>query len=174
MDVRMPDPGAELPAVAQLLAEYATTPEVALSAAVVLADVARWPGPFAPPSGGFWVAASGPELAGCAGLRPHGPGAGELARVYVRPGFRGQGIGRRLVERALAAASAAGYARVVLDTLPGLEASVRLYTSLGFAPVEPWAGAPPGALCLSREVVGAATGRAPDQEWLSDGGHAGG
>lgn len=153
MVIRSPDVPAEWGVVAQLLEEYATTPEVGLSAAGVLGEVAVWPGPFGPPGGGFWVVDAGPQLAGCVGLRPHGPHTGELGRLYVRPQFRGRGLGRLLVERALAEASRVGYSRVVLDTVPALAASLRLYRSLGFAPVEPWPGAAAGAICLGREVI---------------------
>ena len=40
--------------------------------------------------------------------------------------------------------------RVVLDTVPALAASLRLYTGLGFVPIEPWAGVASGAICLAR------------------------
>ena len=160
MVIRSPDVPRELPAVAELLSEYATTPEVQLSAAQVLGEVAEWPGPFAPP-GGFWVAESRGDLVGCIGLRPHGPATGELGRLYVRPLFRGRGVGRLLVEQALAAAADAGYRRVVLDTVPALAASLRLYSSLGFVPIEPWAGLATGTICLGRMVVPAQPGGAP-------------
>ena len=162
MVIRSPDVATELPAVTRLLSEYATTPEVGLSAARVLGEVAVWPGPFAPP-GGFWVAESGGGLVGCIGLRPHGRDAGELGRLYVRPPSRGRGLGRLLVERALEAAADAGYVRVVLDTVPALAASLRLYTALGFVPIEPWAGVASGAICLGREVVRARPGVEPDR-----------
>src|SRR4051794_36961140 len=91
------------------------------------------------------------------------PEAGELGRLYVRPLSRGCGLGRLLVERALAAAADAGYRRVVLDTVPALASSLRLYRSLGFGPIEPWAGLPRGTICLGRRVIRARPGT-PDRQ----------
>ena len=76
-----------------------------------------------------------------------------MKRLYVPARFRGRGVGRLLAERVLAAASAAGYRRVCLDTLPIMTEAIALYRSLGFAQVEPYYENPvPGALFFSREL----------------------
>ena len=108
------------------------------------------PGAYAPPGGRLLLAHLDGEPAGCVALRPLRNETCELKRLYVRPAYRGRGVGRALVGCALAAAREAGYRRVCLDTLPRRMAEAQaLYRSFGFTPVEPYAAAPiPGAVYL--------------------------
>ena len=73
------------------------------------------------------------EAAGSIALRPREDNIGEVKRLYVRPGFRGYGLGRRLVGDIVAFARAAGSASLRLDTIRGLMAEAeKLYQSVGF------------------------------------------
>lgn len=59
-----------------------------------------------------------------------------MKRLWVDEQFRGLGLGRRLVEEAIAWAKHTGYEAIYLDTVPAAfpEAS-RLYKALGFMQV---------------------------------------
>jgi ribosomal protein S18 acetylase RimI-like enzyme len=82
------------------------------------------------------------HVAGCCALRPLDaadyPNAAEMKRLYVRPAFRGMGLGRQLAEAILDAARGAGYACVLLDTLDDMESARALYEDLGFVEVPPY------------------------------------
>ena len=58
--------------------------------------------------------------------------AGVLHDVIVDPGHRGRGVGRLLIDAALAFFRSRGVPRVVLSTADRNEAAQRLFTSLGF------------------------------------------
>jgi ribosomal protein S18 acetylase RimI-like enzyme len=144
---------AYLPVVRQLFEEYAAGLGFDLCFQNFAEELATLPGRYAPPSGRLLlaVAASGP--AGCVGLRDLGNGVCEMKRLYVRPAFRGSGVGRALAEGVLVEGRAAGYRQMRLDTMPSMGRAIALYESLGFRPAEPYTANPhPGALFLARSL----------------------
>jgi len=95
-------------------------------------ELAELPGDYAPPDGRLFLAVVEGELAGCVALHRFHRDTCEMKRLYLRPGQRGSGAGRRLAEAVIAAAQEIGYARMVLDTLPSMRTAQALYRSLGF------------------------------------------
>jgi ribosomal protein S18 acetylase RimI-like enzyme len=87
-------------------------------------------------------------------LRPLPDGTAEIKRLYVRPAWRGSGLGRRLAEAALIEAASRGYAVVRLDSTPAMRAARALYASLGFAPIPPYGtDAWPGFDCFEKRLA---------------------
>jgi GNAT superfamily N-acetyltransferase len=113
-------------------------------------ELATLPGKYAFPAGRLLLALVGGAPSGCGALRPLDHDACEMKRLYVRPEYKGQGIGRQLAERLIAEAKLIGYTRMRLDTIPAqmMEAN-RLYLALGFQEIPPYYNSPqPGTSYL--------------------------
>jgi len=102
-------------------------------------EVATLPGKYAMPDGRLYLAYFDDKLAGCIALRKLEDGIGEMKRLFVRDGFRGQKIGVHLIEKVIADAKEIGYEKMRLDTYPPkMGKAVSLYETHGFAPIPPY------------------------------------
>jgi GNAT superfamily N-acetyltransferase len=101
----------------------------------------------AAPDGRLLLAFEGGEAAGCGAFRRIEDGVAEGRRLYLRPAFRGRGLGGALVLGLLDEARRLGFRAFRLETLPGkMSAALGLYRQLGFAEIPPY---------VRRPVVGA-------------------
>ena len=126
----------------EIFLEYASTLKVDLCFQDFERELSNLPGEYASPRGALLLAWVDGHLAGCCALRPLDASdyanAAEMKRLYVRAGFRGQGLGRLLTEGILDAARYANYSCVLLDTLDDMESARALYEDLGFYEIPPY------------------------------------
>jgi ribosomal protein S18 acetylase RimI-like enzyme len=105
-------------------------------------ELAALPGDYAAPDGRLLLGWVDHALAACGALRGLADvdysNACEMKRLYVRPAFRGFGLGRMLAQSLLDEARAAGYSVMLLDTLDEMESARELYASLGFEEIPPY------------------------------------
>ncbi len=90
---------------------------------------------FQEPGSIYYVATVNGQIMGGAGIFPSDglpEGTGELVKMYLLPEARGLGLGKLLIDKALAFARAAGYRQVYLETMPELRKAVTVYEKFGF------------------------------------------
>lgn len=96
------------------------------------------PGEFVPPEGRLLLALVQGQAAGCGALRSWSAEVGEIKRLYVRPVFRGKGVGKTLLQTLIEAGRTAGYTRLRLETTTFMQEAQALYKSLGFHDIAPY------------------------------------
>lgn len=130
---------AELVALCRnLFREYAQAIGTDLEYQGFSAELAALPSPYSPPAGALLLAQVEHEVAGCVALRRFDGQTAEMKRLYVRPAFRGLGLGQRLAEAIIHLAREAGYRELRLDTLASMTSAQALYAQLGFVEIPPY------------------------------------
>ena len=132
---------AEFSAAKALIEEYAASLEVDLEFQGFREEIDRFPRGYSPPEGAVLLAYEGATPSGVIALRRHSDSVCEMKRLYVRPGFRGRGIGRALSEELVRKAALLGYTKMRLregPTDPAVDAALGLYRALGFREIPPY------------------------------------
>ncbi len=97
---------------------------------------------YGAPYGRLYLACCDGKAAGCIGLRKIDEANCEMKRLYVRPEFRGNKIGERLISKIITDAREIGYSAMLLDTLPFLESALYLYKKFGFYTIDSYNDSP--------------------------------
>ena len=146
---------AEIAEARRIFREYADRLGVDLCFQGFEQELAGLPGDYAPPQGRLLLAVDAGRVAGCVALRPNSTGDCEMKRLYVRPEFRGTGLGRRLALEIMRQGQGIGYRRMRLDTLPVMKEAIALYRSLNFREIGPYRLNPvEGALFMEADLGG--------------------
>lgn len=128
---------------ATLFREYAAQLDTDLAYQGFTEELATLSQQYAPPTGALLlITQADDEPVGCLGLRAWDTTVCELKRMYLRPQARGQGIGKDMLNKALAIAKHLGYTKMRLDTLPAMTQAISLYRRLGFYEIEPYRFSP--------------------------------
>ncbi|WP_144148574.1 GNAT family N-acetyltransferase [Paraburkholderia sp. BCC1884] len=144
----------QLEIVRDIFREYGESLGIDLSFQDFEAELADLPGKFAAPHGCVLLAEIDAQIIGCVAMRPLEDTVCEMKRLYVRPSGRNQQAGRQLAVRICKIAIEAGYTRIRLDTLPGMQPALGLYASLDFEPIAAYIFNPiPGAIFMERDLT---------------------
>jgi len=137
-----------------LFLEYASSLNFDLCFQSFDKELAELPGDYAPPEGRLLLVSVNGEAAACVALHKLTSEVCEMKRLYVRPQFRGKGLGRALAECVIDDARQIGYKRLRLDTVePVMRTAVAMYRVLGFREIAPYRENPiEGALYMELEL----------------------
>ena len=141
---------SQIASARELFLEYAQSLGFSLCFQNFDKELADLPGDYAPPAGRLLLAEYGGQLAGCVALRQLEDGVCEMKRLYLRPQFRGKGLGRALADRIIAEAREIGYQRMRLDTVEAvMKDAVAMYHRIGFREIATYCNKPiAGALSM--------------------------
>jgi putative acetyltransferase len=148
------DSAERIARVRELFLEYASSLGFSLCFQSFDDELAGLPGDYAPPKGRLSLAQYQGQLAGCVALHQLSDEIAEMKRLYLRPQFRGKGIGRALADHIIAEAREIGYQRMRLDTVePVMRGAVGLYRALGFREIAPYRANPiAGAMYMELQL----------------------
>jgi ribosomal protein S18 acetylase RimI-like enzyme len=119
----------------------------------LLTELDGLPGVYQPPDGALLLARVGDASAGSVGLARVDDTSVEMKRLWVRPHWRGVGVGRALTVACIDRARSLGYRRFVLDVVPTRAGAIALYESLGFAEIEPYDEYPFPMVFMARDLA---------------------
>jgi enamine deaminase RidA (YjgF/YER057c/UK114 family)/GNAT superfamily N-acetyltransferase len=129
--------GANLAEVRGLFEQYAQMRGYEFEDVNFEKEMADLPGNYNPSQGGrLLLATYEGEASGCVGLKKLDATSAEVKRLYVPPQYRGNGIGKMLVEAALQQARELGYKRIVADTDLNMRIAMLIFDEHGFRQVD--------------------------------------
>jgi ribosomal protein S18 acetylase RimI-like enzyme len=154
LEIVLAESPGQVAAARELFLEYAQSLNFSLCFQGFDEELVGLPGSYAAPEGRLLLAHYEDKAAGCAALHKLEAMICEMKRLYVRPQFRGRGLGRALAERAIADARQIGYKQIRLDTVePAMKDAVRMYRRLGFREIEAYCVNPvAGALYMELKL----------------------
>ena len=146
--------GEQVDQARELFLEYAQSLGFSLCFQNFDQELAGLPGDYAPPQGRLLLAEFNSQLAGCVALHKLDGTICEMKRLYLRPQFRGHGLGRMLADSIIAEARQIGYHHMRLDTVePAMKDAVAMYRRLGFKEIAPYCANPmAGAMYMELEL----------------------
>lgn len=145
---------ASLVLAKELILEYSNSLDFDLDFQDFDDELANLPGDYSEPDGQLLIAYESGKPAGCVALRKIGEAICEMKRLYVRPEFRGKGIGKALAKKVIADAREIGYSKMRLDTVSSMTEAIALYRSLGFVEIVKYRVNPlPDALFLELDLT---------------------
>ena len=122
----------------QLFIEYTQWLDIDLSFQQFDDELTNLKTMYGTPDGGIILCKVENKFTGCTGIRKIDSNIAELKRMFVKPGYQKQGIGKTLLEKAVELAMAFNYNLIRLDTLNYMTVAINLYKNHGFYEIPPY------------------------------------
>ena len=154
MEIHPAESPQDIAAVRELWREYWQSFGLPLDFQGFAAELESLPGAYSPPAGALLLARVDGAPAGTIALRGLTSSSGEVKRLFLRPKYRGFGLGKALLEAIFDRSRAVPYDTLYADTLPVMSEALNLYFRYGFEQTNPYAAHPtPGAIYLKRKLL---------------------
>ena len=121
-----------------LFKEYANSLDFSLSFQNFDKELENIPGKYSKPDGCIILLRDNFDYVGCIGMRPFDNISCEIKRLYLKPLYRGFGLGKTLTEKVLEYCRKREYKKVYLDTTTRMKSAINIYKSLGFIETSPY------------------------------------
>jgi putative acetyltransferase len=132
----IPSNNAQLADAVSLFKEYANSLNISLDFQNFDKELTIISSMYGSPTGYLFVVYNENEAIACAAYRQIAPGICELKRMYIKPAFRGLGIGKCLLEKLCTKAFEHDYHLMRLDTLDTMLPAIKLYRNNGFYEID--------------------------------------
>ena len=111
----------------------------------------------------FVIARQSGQPVGCGAIRQFAPGVAEIKRIFVEPGTRQRGLGRRILSALEVIARDFGYKALQLETGLRQPAAIRLYEAAGYQRIPAYGRYcnDPLSVCFGKVLTIAPTGTTP-------------
>jgi ribosomal protein S18 acetylase RimI-like enzyme len=116
-------------------------------------ELNHFPEKYKEPEGTFFIAKENHKIIGCIGVKKLENKICEMKRLFVQDNYKGNGIGKKLVELIIAEAKAIHYEKIRLDTLDTMEAALSIYYKNNFYEIEPYYNNPADGVVYLEKVL---------------------
>ena len=91
---------------------------------------------------------------GCAAFKYYSEGIAEVKRVYIKPGFRGRGLSKMLMDTVEQKAREEGYKTLILETGKSFDEAVGLYSGIGYTVIDNYGQyrCMPESVCMQKDI----------------------
>jgi len=138
-----------------LFMEYAESLDFSLSFQNFEDEIECVPGKYQKPDGCIILAWEKLDCIGCVCMRPLNDTSCEIKRLYVKPTFRGRGLGQLMTRKIIRYSKERNYTKILLDTITSMKTAIKIYKSLGFVETEPYYNNPlPDVVFFELNLIG--------------------
>ena len=127
---------ADMPAVWSLISSVLRSYGITSNRQTTDRDLTDLEANYLNSKGAFFVLLKGEAVVGTVALHHEAEAICELCRMYLAPQYRGQGLGRKLLEHAVREARERGFKEMCLKTASVLVEAIAHYKGAGFRLVE--------------------------------------
>jgi N-acetylglutamate synthase-like GNAT family acetyltransferase len=127
---------ADIPAIWALISSVLQSYGITANQATTDKDLLDIEANYWDRKGAFFLLLRGEEVIGTTALHYETDTVCEICRMYLAPKYRGQGLGRRLLEHCVREARERGFEEMCLKTASVLVEAISLYKRAGFTVVE--------------------------------------